>query len=172
MGYLFSSILAVSFFVYLAFKLKSTFVKVGLLIIILIFETILSSTCMAGNLIFNGFWFAYLSFIVIQFLICTFYKVRYISRTEIAVGILIGGLIALYMYFNGSVVGEMEYFDGDAGGMQAHIPYKFYRWLTYIFDVLLVWFPIFNLLISPFWLRRQNSQHYVKQMICKISENG
>ncbi len=78
---------------------------------------------MAGNLIFNGFWFAYLSFIVIQLLICTFYKVRYISWVQTVVGILVGGMIVLYICFNRSVVGEMKYFVGDAGGMQAHIPY-------------------------------------------------
>lgn len=168
MGYIFSWILSIVFFVYLAFKTKKLLSKVLLTLVIIILEVLILCLCIAGSMLFNGFGFAYLFFIVLQLVICTLYRIQTVSWSEILVGILVFIIIGIYMYFNGNVVGEIEYFIGDAGGMQRHVTYEIYRWLTYIFDVLLSWFPIYNVLISPFWLRNSNSQHYFKQLIDKI----
>ena len=111
----------------------------------------------------NKFGFAILFILVFQLIPCTFYKMKTMSWIELVMGIVVSVLVGIYQYYCGGICGEFEYYMDDAGGLQRKIPYEIYRWSTYIFDVILTWLVIFNLLISPFWMRSRG-YHFLKQL--------
>lgn len=74
---------------------------------------------------------------------------------QLLLGLFVFVSFSIFMYYHGSVVGEMTFRISDIGGMAVTGSYTFYRWATYTSDVIYPFALVFNLLISPFWLRNK-----------------
>ena len=164
MGFLISWLLADVFYVYLALKLKNKFLRVGISVIVILIEALLSCFCLLLSIFDMELYFLFLCILALLFIPCTLYKINTISWIEIVTGIVIFVFIGIFLYYFGGISGEFEYSTShDGGGLVRKVPYEIYRWATYFFDVVLTWFVIYNLLISPFWLRSRG-YHFLKQV--------
>lgn len=171
MAFIFSWLLAILFFMYLACGKKKQFSRIALSVIVLLSEGFLFCLCSIGYMFDDELGIAITFILMIQLIICSWYKSQNVSSLEKILGVVVLIAISIYMYFNGNVIGEMMYVISDAGGMHKKASYEVYRWSTYLFDICYIWFPVYNIIISPFWLRRVTAQHYFKRLINEIKNN-
>lgn len=171
MLYLCSWLLPTVFFVFLSLKNMKRGWGITISIIIVIIELFLCGISLLGFVFDDNIGISMTYIAILQMMLCTIYKFKNISSIEKTLGLLVFVGLCVFMYYYGSVVGELEYVISDAGGMHRKTSYNIYRWSVYTFDVLLLWFPLFNWLISPFWMRKPNSTNYITQLINKVSEN-
>ncbi len=108
---------ATSFLVYLAFRPSSVIVKVFLSIIVIAFQIGALQLCLIGFMFDNIVGYAMAYFFVLELFACSLYRLKFISRAEKIIGALSFILIGVMAYYYGSVMGPMEYFISDAGGM-------------------------------------------------------
>lgn len=167
MGILFilSWFLASAFLCYLSLKPKMPILlKIVLIVLILVIEKELYDLeriiAMFDDLLYYGL----IGILMIQLLACTIYRIKYTFIGQRLIGVLSFIGIGIYMYYNGSVIGEIQYFISDAGGMHSKLDYNVYRWLTYTWDVLIPWFLLFNIVVSPFWLRNAKGKLLIKDI--------
>lgn len=146
-------LLATSYLIYRSLKFKSLIIKFTTVVVSIFIQLALCIFCFVGFMFDMRVGFFMSSIILFELLICSLYKIKTISRYEIILGFVAMLLISVFAYYFGSVMGPMEYFISDAGGMQIKVPYQFYRWNTYIGDCLYPWTIAFNTLISPYWRR-------------------
>lgn len=168
MGILFilSWLLATEFLCYLC--LRSTMpilLKIVLIPLILGIEIIIMIGIGLVGVFYMELHFLMVGILIIQLLACTFYRIKYTFIWQLWIGALSFIGIAIYMYYSGSVIGELLYsISGDAGATVSKMNYNDYRYLTYSKDVLIPWFCLFNIVVSPFWLRNTKGQLLIKDL--------
>lgn len=150
---IFGWLLATSYLIYRSLKFKSLIIKITTVVVSILIQLALFILCFVGFMFDVKVGFFMSDIILFELLICSLYKIKTISRNERILGLVTMLLISIFAYYFGSVMGPMEYFISDAGGIQIKTPYQFYRWNTYIGDCLYPWTIIFNTLISPYWGR-------------------
>ena len=141
-------ILFVIWLIYVIAQLKvSKVVKLFLTITAIIIETGLLVVFMFYSL-FHSYFSDYIKIVfLIQLLLISLYKINRVGKIRLCIGLAVGFALAVYMYYNGSVMGEASFMRERFGD------FDFYRWITYAGDVIFPFTLIFNILISPFWRR-------------------
>ena len=92
-------------------------------------------------------------FMLLQLMVASCYKIKQIGKVRLGLGILLLVILAVWMFYDGGIIGPQSYQISDAGGFTHPGNYKIYRWSMYASEVIMPFALIFNLLISPFWKR-------------------
>lgn len=88
-------------------------------------------------------------FIVLELIFICLYRINKTHRISLIIGACVFIALAIYMYFNGSVMGDGQYIRVNYGD------FYLYQISTFAFDVMAPFALVYNLIISPFWLRKK-----------------
>ena len=141
---------------YVLIQSKGTWKKI-LLSLLILFVGVVKGFCFICFLVSDIFAIGII-IMCLQLMIISCYHLKYNNRWQIICGLTLFVGLSIYMYYHGTVTGEMEFKISDLGGLAWVGSYELYRCATYASDVVFPFSLIFNLIISPFWLRNENTK--------------
>lgn len=148
-------ILYISWIIFVLIQAEGTWRKI-LLSSLILFVGLVKGFCficfLASDIFYTG-----IVIMCLQLIVMSLYCFRYNKRWQVLLGLTLFIALSIYMYYHGSVCGEMEFRIADMGGIALVGSYTLYRWATYASDVIFPFALVFNLLISPFWLRNKTN---------------
>lgn len=89
----------------------------------------------------------------LHLLMVCLYKIRQVRTIQVLTGCIVGVTMAVYMYYNGTVIGDGEFMRSFTLGES----FGTYQLKTYFCDIVYPFSLLWNILISPFWLRKKKS---------------
>lgn len=153
-------LLATVFLIYLSLRPSTLILKITLTILTTLSQIFVLLTGFIGKMFSEELYFSAAAFVILELLICTLYRCRYISIKGILAGLISLVILGIFQYYFGSVKGEISHYICLNDGMFVLAPYEIYRWGTYTLDVTCPWYILFNIVISPFWNRDTSSGNH------------
>jgi hypothetical protein len=150
-----SEIFLVCWFIYAIKKIKGSGSKWIWSLVVISIELGKFLMIVGGFLIRDILYLAVL-LTILQLIVSCIYRIKYISIGRLLAGFVLFAILAIFMYYNGSVEGPMTVWISDHGGMVQPPNYHLYRLSTYLCDCVIPFSLLFNLIISPFWKRKSN----------------
>ena len=141
---------------YVLIQSEGTWKKI-LLSLLILFVGVVKGFCFICFLVSDIFAIGII-IMCLQLMIISCYRQKYNNRWQIICGLTLFAGLSIFKYYHGSVAGEMEFRISDLGGLAWVGSYELYRCATYASDVVFPFSLIFNLIISPFWLRNEKAK--------------
>lgn len=140
---------------YVLIKAEGTWRRI-LLSLLILFVGLLKGFCFICFLA-TDLWCISIIIMCLQLIIMSIYRFRYNRWWQDLLGLTVFVSLSIYMYYHGSARDEGSFQISDMGGLVWVGSYQLYRWTTYASDVIFPFALVFNLLISPYWLRNNTT---------------